>query len=263
MKSIEAFFSKFRGQSFRTHKNNTSTPFANSNAVVSIFLSVFLLLLTAFGTFVALKGPILNNSELAFTEHSNILGDRSGSVIPASCPSASHVPNDCTTICQDIGGLWAINTHYDPPTNSCMCNNGSDRIPICDFAVTVGANPPALPPLPPTVQWVAPTPSIVESEAPFTIAWNTLAGAASKCKGSFTAASVDLPPSGTFTVSGKHNNVNPAAGTTINFSIACQAPAPDNSWSAMKTQTVTINPPPYAQGTYYGQGAYYSGCCGV
>ena len=91
-------------------------------------IGVFFIVFSAF--FVLSRGAMPSASELAYSERS-VLGSKAGSVVPASCDSASpftsptsqggtagsHFPGDCTTTCPSGSGSY--DPYYDPTASTC------------------------------------------------------------------------------------------------------------------------------------------------
>jgi hypothetical protein len=110
---------------------------------VSLFSSFFAI--TLISVFFATKGLTPSLSELSFVEHSS-LGRKAGTVIPASCDSSpvySHFVGDtltgpgspCDPCKLSSDPQTAANTHFDDPTQRCVCDNGGGNIPVCTAPV--------------------------------------------------------------------------------------------------------------------------------
>lgn len=121
-------------------------------------MSFILLGSMAYTTFNHSKNKIAHSSEIAFTEHSP-LGEKGGSVVPASCesnPPLSHwggASPDCPSVCILYGfdsdnnaiynGPSDYTKYYDATSNSCKCDNRStsDNCYISVSLTTDGALP--------------------------------------------------------------------------------------------------------------------------
>ncbi len=159
-------------------------------------MSFVLLGSIAYTTFNHSKNKIAHSSELAFTEHSP-LGEKGGSVVPASCdssPSISHwgfptstidpltgspyTSPDCPTVCILYGfdsdgnaiydGPSDYTKYYDASSNSCKCDNRStsDNCYINVTLTTEGAIPA------PTLTFTG-TPYFVYYHQIARLAWST------------------------------------------------------------------------------------------
>lgn len=118
-------------------------------------LSIVLLLTILIVLFFITRGGAPYSSELGYIEHST-LGKNAGSVVPASCDSAtpwtsptlaggtagSHFYGDCTTPCPS--GVGTYDPYFDPShaacpaAASCAAYNGSIVAGACTFNVNVG-----------------------------------------------------------------------------------------------------------------------------
>lgn len=83
--------------------------------------------LVATGVFVLSRGEAPHTSELAYIEHS-ALGERAGSVVPASCDATSiamggtpgsHFSGDCLTACPTPYDTYFYDPYFDPGMTAC------------------------------------------------------------------------------------------------------------------------------------------------